>query len=291
MAQTKQETSGRPGDEDRRPIVERRLQRRWVPALAGWLSFLLGLQDIAGALLPEWHRRMVRIDEIVPGAVNDAARIATLVAGLLLLLLSHGLRSRKRRAWRAVVGLLALTTVSHVVKDFELSALVALVMLGVLVYFRTEFYATGDPRTRWRALWVGLFLAVTSVAFGLLFIVINSGALDHHYSFYDSLKHVVIGMFGATGPVRFASDRRNDLFSLFLGVAGPVHRPGHGLPVPAAGRARAVAVGRRRGADPAAAGHPGLPRLPRLLLAAPRQERHLVAHRQGLHHVPGGVRA
>ena len=212
MAETKQEAPERP--------VERRLQRRWVPAVAGWLSFLLGLQDVVGALLPEWHRRMVRIDEIVPGAVNDAARTATLVAGLLLLLLSHGLRRRKRRAWRAVVALLALTTISHVVKDFELSAFIALVMLGVLVYFRREFYATGDPRTRWRALWAGIFLASASVLIGLLFIAINSGALRHGYSFSDRLTHVVEGLFGATGPVRFTSDRRNDLFALILGSLG-----------------------------------------------------------------------
>ncbi len=213
MAETKQETPGR-------PVVERRLQRRWVPAVAGWLSFLLGLQDVVGALLPEWHRRMVRIDEILPGAVNDAARTATLVAGMLLLLLSHGLRRRKRRAWRAVVGLLVLTIVSHVLKDFEVSAFIALIMLGVLVYFRSEFYATGDPRTRWRALWAGIFLGAASVLIGLLFIAINSGALAHGYSFSDRLRHVVLGMFGATGRVRFTSDRRNDLFALFLGSLG-----------------------------------------------------------------------
>src|SRR4051794_28509991 len=112
MVESKHETPVRAG------VPERRRQRRWVPALAGWLSFLIGLQDAVGALLPEWHRRFVRLDDFVPGIVNDAARTATLVAGLLLLLLSHGLRRRKRRAWRAVVGLLAFTVVSHVAKDF-----------------------------------------------------------------------------------------------------------------------------------------------------------------------------
>src|SRR4051794_11421779 len=123
MAETKQETPGRPDDQDRRIVIERRRQRQWVPAVAGWLSFLVGLMDVVGALLPEWHRRMVRIDEYVPGVASNAARTATLVAGLLLLLLSHGLRRRKRRAWRAVVGLLAFTVVSHIVKDFALSAI------------------------------------------------------------------------------------------------------------------------------------------------------------------------
>jgi lysyl-tRNA synthetase class 2 len=216
MVESKRETSERPDT----GAQERRRQRRWVPALAGWLTFFVGLQDVVAALLPEWHRRMVRVDEFVPGSVNNAARIATLVAGVLFLLLSHGLRRRKRRAWRAVVVLLAFTIFSHIVKDFAISAIVAAAMLVTLIYFRDEFYATGDPRTRWRALWVGSFLAAFSVAIGLLFIAINSRGLDHNYTFPDRLEHVLAGFFGATGPVTFVSDRKNDLFSLILGSLG-----------------------------------------------------------------------
>jgi lysyl-tRNA synthetase class 2 len=216
MVESKRETSGRPEN----GVQERRRQRRWVPALAGWLTFLVGLHDVVGALLPEWHRRMVRVDEFVPGSINNAARTATLIAGLLFLLLSHGLRRRKRRAWRAVVVLLAFTVVSHIIKDFAISALVAAGMLAALIYFRREFYATGDPRTRWRALWVGVFLAAFSVAIGLLFITFNAHDLAQHYSFADRLEHVVAGLVGATGPVTFVSDRKNDLFSLILGSLG-----------------------------------------------------------------------
>jgi lysyl-tRNA synthetase class 2 len=220
IVETRQETSGRSESDERRTEFDRRSRRRWVPALAGWLTFLVGLHDVVGALLPEWHRRMVAVDEFVPGSVNNAARTATLVAGLLLLLLSHGLRRRKRRAWRAVVCLLAFTIVSHAVKDFALAAIVAAVMLTVLVIYRAEFYATGDPRTRWRALWVGSFLAGVSVLIGLLFIALNSQGLPHDYSLADRLRHVVEGMFGASGPVTFDSDRKNDLFSLILGTLG-----------------------------------------------------------------------
>ncbi|GAA0335257.1 phosphatidylglycerol lysyltransferase domain-containing protein [Actinoallomurus spadix] len=215
---TKQEAPARP--EPGEGALERRLRRRWVPAVAGWLSFLIGLHDVVGALLPEWHRRMVRLDEYVPGSVNNAARTATLVAGFLLLLLSHGLRRRKRRAWRAVVGLLAFTIVSHVVKDFALSAIVAAAMLGALLYLRDEFYATGDPRTRWRALWVGSFLAAASVGVGLLFIAVNRHGLVRDYTFSERLWHVLGGLFGVSGPVTFVSDGRNDLLSLILGSLG-----------------------------------------------------------------------
>jgi lysyl-tRNA synthetase class 2 len=216
IVESKRETPNRPDA----GVLERRRQRRWVPAIVGWLTFLVGLLDVVGALLPEWHRRLVRFDEFVPGVANNAARTATLVAGMLILLLSHALRRRKRRAWRAIVGLLALTVISHIVKDFAISAVVAAALLGLLVYYRAEFYATGDPRTRWRALWVGLFLAGFSVALGLLFIALNATDLDHAYTFSDRLEHVVAGLVGATGPVTFVSDRKNDLFSLLLGAMG-----------------------------------------------------------------------
>ena len=98
---------------------------------------------------------MNRINELLPGSLNNVARGATLITGLLLLMLAHGLRRRKRRAWRAVVGLLAFTIVLHLIKSFGSStAVVSLVLLGALMLFRDEFYAVGDPRTRWRALWV-----------------------------------------------------------------------------------------------------------------------------------------
>jgi lysyl-tRNA synthetase class 2 len=220
IVETRQQASGRSDSAERRTVVDRRHSRRWVPFIAGLFSFLCGLHDVIGALLPEWHRRMVRLDEYVPGSVNDAARTATLVAGLLLLLLSHALRRRKRRAWRAVVCLLAFTIVSHIVKDFALSAIVAAVMLAALIYYRAEFYATGDPRTRWRALWVGLLLTGSSVLIGMLFIALNSRELVHDYSMLDRFQHVAEGLFGASGPVSFDSERKNDQFSLILGALG-----------------------------------------------------------------------
>jgi lysyl-tRNA synthetase class 2 len=58
------------------------------------------------------------------------------------------------------------------------------------------------------------------VGIGLLFITLNHGGLDRDYSFSDRLQHVLVGLFGATGPVTFVSERRNDLFALILGSLG-----------------------------------------------------------------------
>ena len=53
--------------------------------------------------------------------------------------------------------------------------MVTALLLGVLLWYRGEFYAVGDPRTRWRALWRVLALVVADVAIGLTFIMLASG--------------------------------------------------------------------------------------------------------------------
>ena len=47
--------------------------------------------------------------------MTNVTSTATVIIGLLLLMLSHGLRRRKRRAWQAVTVLLAFSVVIHVV--------------------------------------------------------------------------------------------------------------------------------------------------------------------------------
>jgi lysyl-tRNA synthetase, class II len=215
MVEAKRETG--PRDEP-----ERRQLRRWVPALAGWLALLAGLLDVVGAMKPEWHHRiLVRVSDVLPGALSNVARTATVITGLLMLLLSHALRRRKRRAWRAVVALLAVSIVLHIMKNLAIGeGVVAALMLATLIHYRGEFYAIGDPRTRWRALYAGAVLAAASFAIGLSFMILNHRNLDEHYSYLDRIRHVAMGLVGMHGPVYFNTVRRDDLFSLTLGALG-----------------------------------------------------------------------
>src|SRR5260370_35832131 len=146
MVEAKRETG--PRDEP-----DRRQLRRWVPALAGWLALRAGLLDVVGAIKPEWHHRMlVRVSDVVPGALLNVARTAPVITGLLMLLLSHALRRRKRRAWRAVVALLAVSIVLHIMKNLAIGeGVVAALMLATLIHYPGEVYAVRDPTTPWRA--------------------------------------------------------------------------------------------------------------------------------------------
>jgi lysyl-tRNA synthetase class 2 len=148
--------------------------------------------------------------------------------GLLLLMLSHGLRRRKRRAWQAVTLLLALSVVVYLVHVPHVivhavpnlaPAVVTAGVLAVLLYFRAEFYAVGDPRTRWRALTVFAGLVVADVAIGLTYILLARG-LARDYSLTQRIEHVIFGLVGISGPVQFVPEGRSDLFDVLTSALG-----------------------------------------------------------------------
>jgi len=91
-----------------------------VPVTAGWLALLIGLGDVilgteARILYPHVRHSLLRIAQIAPGTLAGVTRVADVIIGLLLLMLSHGLRRRKRRAWRAVIVALAVSVVIHLI--------------------------------------------------------------------------------------------------------------------------------------------------------------------------------
>src|SRR6266566_1220119 len=92
---------------------DRRHQRTWVPITTGWLCLLIGLADVIGVAIPSLHlhHRLHRITPFVPGTMTNLTSTATVIIGLLLLMLSHGLRRRKRRAWQATTVLLTFSAV------------------------------------------------------------------------------------------------------------------------------------------------------------------------------------
>ena len=97
------------------------------------------------------------VNNVIPGALSHSAAALTLVLGVLLILLARALRRRKRRAWRAIVVLLAVSTGLHTSKGLDVEeASIAFLLLVALVLYRRDFRAKGDPTTRWRAVWYGI---------------------------------------------------------------------------------------------------------------------------------------
>jgi lysyl-tRNA synthetase, class II len=201
----------------------RRSQRSIVPRVAALFCMLIGLSDILSVIIPAWHerlRKLHKLTEILPGTMLAFTGTAIVITGLLLLMLSYALRRRKRRAWQATLALLAFNIVIHVLHGMHIwIVVVSLVTLGALLYFSDHFYAQGDPRTRWRALWVFSCLVVADVAIGLGYILLARG-LARDYTFPQRLQHVLYGLAGFSGPVQFVPESRGDLFNLLTSSLG-----------------------------------------------------------------------
>ena len=137
------------------------------------------------------------------------------------MLLAHALRRRKRRAWRAVIVLLALTVVLHVVKGLDVEeAAISLTLLALLLLARNEFYAAGDPRTRWRAVGVLLALLVTDVVVGEALLLLREASILGQPTAAERLHEVLAGLVGLDGPLRFRHDSAADLVGFVLFALG-----------------------------------------------------------------------
>ena len=234
-AQTKTRAAERQAAETGIRMPDRRQRLRWVPLTAGLMALIIGLGYIIEGVAPGlYHRRLRGLATLAPGTLVNLTRTTDVIIGLLLLMLSHGLRRRKRRAWAAAVAILAFSLVFHTVvevivhslrPDIELAPLrpvagaFSVALLVALYCFRRQFYAVGDRRSRWRALWLLLGLMVADVVIGLVFLGFSHG-LGADYSIWVRVQAVVANLVGMTGPVRFTTETGGDHFGFLSGGLG-----------------------------------------------------------------------
>ncbi|MFE7558974.1 phosphatidylglycerol lysyltransferase domain-containing protein [Kitasatospora sp. NPDC057500] len=196
--------------------------RAWLPGAVGYACLLIGLVDIASAVFPKLrHTKVHTFAGQLPGGTTTLAAAGTLMIGLLLVLLAHALRRRKRRAWRAVCVLLPVGAALHLLRWHQLGpAVISLVLFAVMLVHRREFYAKADPRTRWRAVVNLVVLGAVGILLGLLIVSTRTKYELGHPGLYQRLEHVVYGLFGFEGPVHYNSDRIEDLVGYLLGAMG-----------------------------------------------------------------------
>ncbi|MGW1004154.1 phosphatidylglycerol lysyltransferase domain-containing protein [Streptomyces sp. NPDC002520] len=176
-----------------------------VPTLIARACAVVGVLDIAGGVFPRFrHSRMHALVEVLPGSFGPFAAAVSLADGVLLLLLAHGLRRRKRRAWRAAAVLLPAGAAAQFVYRHSLvGVLISLALLMLLLRHRDEFAALPDPRSRWRALANFVLMAAGSIVLGLVIVSAHPNRMVGDPSLADRLTHVVYGLFGFEGPLDY----------------------------------------------------------------------------------------
>ncbi|GGT37931.1 membrane protein [Streptomyces purpureus] len=179
-----------------------------VPSLVGTACTFIGLIDIAAGVFPRFRAsRMHALAEVLPGTLGPLSAALSLSVGVLLLLLAHGLKRHKRRAWRAAVILLPLGAVAQFVwRHSVVGVLLSVVLLALLLRHRGEFAALPDPRSRWKALANFVLMGAGSIGLGLVIVSAHPGRVIGSPSLADRLEHVLWGLFGYEGPVRYSSN-------------------------------------------------------------------------------------
>jgi lysyl-tRNA synthetase, class II len=193
----------------------------WIPAVASLLTFLIGISDVVAVFKPDWHQKLHKVNAVMPGTLTNVTRTSDVIIGLLLLMLARGLRRRKRRAWQAVIALLAFDIVihfTHFPHIAPVSGIVAIVLVVVLLYRHADFYAIGDPRTRRTVVQVFAGLVAMDFAIGLGYLAL--GPLAGNYPVTQRLQDVLYELVGVYGPVAWANDQRGDLYHLLTSALG-----------------------------------------------------------------------
>lgn len=201
------------GDKSRSvPVRIRRILRgprpEKVPSLVGTACSFIGLIDIAAGVFPRFRTsRMHAFAEILPGTLGPLSAALSLSAGVLLLLLAHGLKRNKRRAWRAAVVLLPLGAVAQFAwRHSVLGVLLSLALLALLLRHRGEFAALPDPRSRWRAVANFVLMGAGSLGLGLVIVSAHPRRTLGDPGLTERLEHVLCGLLGIEGPVGYTGD-------------------------------------------------------------------------------------
>lgn len=197
------------------PAREPAPERAWVPITVRLLATAFGLGSIALGAYRSHSRLLLRLPLELLDPLSNVSRAASIVIGVLLLLLGRALGRRKKRAFQAAIVLLAL-----IVLLGREERLVAAGFLILLIIYKREFYARSDPRTRWGALWVFFQLISISLIIGLVLTALRSKLMVGHPSDLDILKTVLRALVGLTGPVVFKRDRTKDFIDFTLGALG-----------------------------------------------------------------------
>jgi lysyl-tRNA synthetase, class II len=192
-----------------------------VPGLVGTTCAVIGFLDVAAGVFPRFRlSRMHALAEVLPGALGPFAAALAISAGVLLLLVAHGLKRRKRRAWWAAVVLLPVGAVAQFLyRHSVIGTLLSLALLALLLRHRGEFYARPDPRGRWMALSSFVLLSIGSIGLGLIIVSSHGQRVVGDPGFLERLSHVMYGLVGFEGPVDYTG-RESWTVGYSLGALG-----------------------------------------------------------------------
>ncbi len=199
--------------------------KAWVPRTAAGVCIALSIVNIMVLFAPTWHSHLAAAFDLMPGVVENAAVLATALAGVLLWLLAGGLARRKRRAWLLAVLLLVASLAARLIaiNQLHLRAVlpiaVTLLLLALLVGYRREFYAVPDPASRTRAVQLAVLFFLAGTLVGLLVVEARARVAAASIPLLTKLFDVWRGFIGIPSTLDTSSGHDDDLvYYALLGI-------------------------------------------------------------------------
>ncbi|MCC3769693.1 phosphatidylglycerol lysyltransferase domain-containing protein, partial [Streptomyces sp. UNOC14_S4] len=176
-----------------------------VPTVVGWVGIVVGLFNIAAGVIPRFRvSKFHTWAEVLPGTVTQLAAAGSIVVGILILMLAHGLKRRKKRAWLAAVIVLPIGAAAQLIyRHSIIGTICSLAMFAYLVWHKPSFTALPDPRSRWK--WVANLIVMGGVSFTLGWIIVGwqYKQMVGDPSILEQIEHVIWGLFGFEGSIRY----------------------------------------------------------------------------------------
>jgi lysyl-tRNA synthetase, class II len=188
---------------------ERGAAEQWAPVAIGWLVALAGVTNALAALTPPLHHRLAELERFAPDPMPPIARALIVPIGAVLGLTARGLARRKRRAWQIAVGLLALSAALHIARGLEFEAAAGTGLLAILlVAYRREFAARGDPTIHRRLALRVVAFAAAIYGYGALAVLVNREMADQPFTLSFAATETTRALFGLTlrGSAHFVGD-------------------------------------------------------------------------------------
>jgi lysyl-tRNA synthetase class 2 len=183
--------------------------------------FIVGMVSLLSAYLPGIAARTRLIEEIVPDAFPAAATTGGAAIGVVLLVLSRGLRRGKARAWTVALLLTALATAIHLLRGLQAEqAFLCLLLIVLLLASRKNFTARPDPRSLRQVAGILVVGPLIGTALGWLWLAVDGNGQAPGTSAGDRFAQAALGLLGIPGPVEFTSSRSEAVVTVGLAVLG-----------------------------------------------------------------------
>src|SRR5262249_38040230 len=189
-----------------RPATVTRVVRRPTPVrrrlrLLGLAVTGAGVGNIASALTPEFRGRLHILRDAFTPEVAHAAMGATALVGVALVLLGRGIARHRRVAYRAAVGLLVFSAVTHLLKGLDVEEALLSIGVAALLVHSARLFTAPTPPARWRTA-AKLATAAVPVAFayGVAGFAIRPNRVKPQFTMRGAIEETGARLVGLTGP-------------------------------------------------------------------------------------------